>query len=70
MERHERQQASTSHPPLRMYGYILGCILMGLACGLLIAPSLPYPALWGYGLLVLSCLLLVVTAPLWRQLWP
>ncbi|MBX0329005.1 hypothetical protein K2Z83_15105 [Oscillochloris sp. ZM17-4] len=69
MSQHERRQpmpAAPTRPPLGMYGYLIGVILIGLGGGLLISATITYPALWGLGLLLLGSLTLAVTAPLWK----
>lgn len=48
----------------RAYGYLAGVLFLGMNVGLLLYPSLKYPAVVAFGLLGIGLVLIAVTAPL------
>lgn len=56
----EKRISEKQRPTLRTYGYMVAMIILGIAIGLLLYPLLRYPAIWQWGALGLSVMLLVL----------
>jgi hypothetical protein len=63
----EKETKDNSSPTLLTYGYLLAMIVLGISIGLLLYPLLRYPAVWQWGAVGLSLLLMAFTAPALRQ---
>lgn len=58
---------SSSPLTVRDYGYLIAMTILGISIGLLLYPSLRYPAVWQWATAVLSIILMVLTMPALRK---
>ena len=63
----EKKENARSQLSTRDLGYLAAMIILGIAIGLLLYPALSYPAIWQWGALLLSVILMALTAPALRR---
>lgn len=63
----EKKENSRAHFSLRDFGYLAAMIVLGISIGLLLYPALRYPGIWQWGAVVLSVVLIALTAPALRK---
>lgn len=63
----EKTKDNPGPTTLFTYGYLAAMIILGVSIGLLLYPLLRYPAIWQWGTVGLSLLLIALTAPALRH---
>lgn len=63
----EKKDNPRSQLSTRDLGYLAAMIILGISIGLLLYPVLAYPAIWQWGVLLLSLVLMALTAPALRR---
>ncbi len=63
----EKKENPRSQLSSRDFGYLVAMITLGISIGLLLYPALSYPAIWQWGALFLSVVLMAITAPALRR---
>lgn len=63
----EKKENPRSQLSSRDLGYLVAMIILGISIGLLLYPALSYPAIWQWGALFLSVVLMAITAPALRR---
>lgn len=63
----ENKENHRSQLSTRDHGYLLAMIILGISIGLLLYPLLQYPAVWQWGAVFLSVVLMALTAPALRK---
>ena len=62
----EKRTSQNGSLNIRSYGYLIAMIILGISIGLLLYPTLRFPAIWQWGTLGLSLVVMLLTAPALR----